>query len=379
MKPKGSNYRPWTKAEIAALEQGARAMMTSAQMIEALFPYRSKSSINQKLSELRLGPYHLARAEPIAMVRPVAEYRAPEGPTLVEAFAPEDSADESEEAFLSRVMGTAVRSIEKAKAQRHARLRIASDRPIAISLSSDWHISTHGTDLPALKEYAEYVGRTPDLYALGVGDLLDNPIKHKGGNVGQIGDDLRLLDILVGCFKGKLLGTTSGNHDDWSKTLAGTDHLQALARRHRIHYAPDELLWVVEIVNPLDVDEITATYRIHTRHQWRRHSNLNPLHACWTWLQEEGPNWDVCPDVLAIGHNHTAAHGCHQFEQRDVWGLRMGAWQIDSSYARAKGFARYRATAPTVVLCPTRDQRVQCFSDPQDAVRFMNGEQSAVT
>lgn len=377
MKTKGHKYRPWTPAELEVLERGARAMMTSEQMVQTFFPYRTRTAVNQKLAAMGWGLHTLVLQEPVPIVRPVTDYVAPDGQTLADVYAPQDSADEHEEAFLARVMGSATRSIQKAKAQRHARLRIASDRPIAISLSSDWHISTHGTDLPALKEYAEYVGRTPHLYALGVGDLLDNPIKHKGGNVGQISDDLRMLDILVGCFKGKLLGTTSGNHDDWSKVLAGTDHLQTLARRHRIHYAPDELLWVVDIVNPLDVEEITATYRIHTRHQWRRHSNLNPLHACWTWLQEEGPNWDVCPDVLAIGHNHTAAHGCHQYEQRDVWGLRMGAWQVDSSYARAKGFARYRATAPTVVLCPTRDQRVQCFSDPQDAVRFMTGDQSA--
>ena len=120
MKPKGSNYRPWTQSELAALEQGARAMMTSAQMIATLFPYRSKSSINQKLSELRLGPYHLARADMVAMVRPVAQYTPPEGPTLAEVYAPQDSAEEDEQAFLTRMVGTATASITKAAAQRHA-------------------------------------------------------------------------------------------------------------------------------------------------------------------------------------------------------------------------------------------------------------------
>jgi hypothetical protein len=82
------------------------------------------------------------------------------------------------------------------------------------------------------------------------------------------------------------------------------------------------------------------------------------------------------PDVLAIGHNHVAAHGAHQYANRDIWGLRMGAWQIDSSYARAKGFARYRATAPTVVL-PATQGRVVAFSDVEDAVTHLRGKAAA--
>jgi hypothetical protein len=372
-----AQYRPWTDAEVEQLRAACMKRMTVPDIQRFVFPYRSIHSLRDKIEKLHIGLFALTKAEMAPpLVRPVAEYREPDGPALAEVFAPDASADEPEPAFLDRVLKSADRSIEKAKAQRHVRLRIASRVPIAITISSDWHVAPQGTDLTGLLAYADFVAHTPRLYAMAVGDLLDNPIKHKGGSVGQIADDLRLLDILVGRFKGKLLGTTSGNHDDWSKLLAGTDHLLTLARRHRIHYAPDELLWQVEIVDPDDAEHVTASYTIATRHQWRRHSNLNPLHACWTWLQEEGPNWDTVPDVLAIGHNHVAAHGAHQYERRDIWGLRMGAWQIDSAYARAKGFARYRSTAPTVVLPPTRETRVVAFSDPQDAIQYMNGGQS---
>lgn len=316
------------------------------------------------------------RDVPPVTVRPVAQYVAPSGPTLVETFAPEASAEEDESSFLSRIMAGATRSIEKAEAQRHARLRIASRDPIALTLWSDVHVSVKGTDLGAAMEYASFVAKTPNLYSLGMGDWLDNPIKHRGGNVQQVGDDLRFLDLLVGAFKGKLLGTTSGNHDDWSLILAGTDHLAALAKRHRIHYAPDELLWVVEIVDPDDAEHVTARYRIHTRHQWRRGSALNPGHACWTWWQEEGPNWDAIPDVLAIGHNHVAVVESRQYEKRDMWALRPGTFQKDSSFARAKGFGRYRHTTPAIVL-PATQGRVVCFADPEDAVRYMHGGERA--
>jgi hypothetical protein len=367
-------YRPWTEAEGAHAAHLARAGRSLEEIGQAL--QRDGHSVRNYLMRHHGGWAQLVR-EGTATIRPVTDYTAPEGPTLVEVFAPEASAEEPEDAFLARMLGTATRSIEKAKAQRHARIRIASEGPVCLTLLSDAHISATGTDLGALLEYADFIASTPQVYALGMGDLLDNPIKHKGGNVGQMADDLRFLDLLVGRFRGKLLGTTSGNHDDWSKVLAGTDHLLTLAKRHRIHYAPDELLWDVEIVDPTDPEHVTAHYRIFTRHQWRRGSALNPCHACWTWWQEEGMNWDGFPDVLAIGHNHVAAVESRQFEMRDMWAVRPGTFQKDSAFARAKGYGRYRATTPAVVLPPTRAQRVQCFADPVDAVQYMAGHQAA--
>lgn len=305
------------------------------------------------------------------LVRPVTQYTAPDGPTLGEIYAPEASAEETETAFLERMVSQATRSIERADAQRHVKVVLASDSAVAISLTADWHVAAHGTDLASLIAYADYVAHTPGLYSLGIGDLTDNPIKHKGGSVQTVLDELRMLDLLIGRFRGKFLGTTSGNHDDWSKVFAGVDNLLALAKRHRIHYAPDELLWLVEVVHPVTRD-VTATYRIHTRHQWRRGSSLNPAHACWTWLQEEGVNWETIPDVLAIAHNHNSVVESRQFAARDVWALRPGTFQLDSAFARAKGFGRYRTTCPTVVL-PATQGRVQCFADPHDAVTYMRG------
>ncbi len=361
----------WTDARKQELQRLTRLGWTSERIGAAI----GASAYAVKNARQRFG-LRLRDIVDAPIVRPVASYAAPDGPTLADVYAPEASAEETDDDFTARYLGMATRSVERAEAQRHARIRIASDRPITITLCSDAHVSPHGTDMASLLQYADFVGATPDVYALGMGDWLDNPIKHKGGNVGQIADDLRMLDILVGRFRGKLLGTTSGNHDDWSKVLAGTDHLATLAKRHRIHYAPDELLWVVEIVNPHDADEVTATYRIHTRHQWRRGSALNPGHACWTWWQEEGPNWSHIPDVLAIGHNHVSVVESRQYQARDMWALRPGTFQIDSSFARAKGFGRYRATTPAVVL-PPRQGRVVCFADPEDGVRFALGERAA--
>lgn len=385
------DHRSWTEEELDALRQ-MRIDGEPAQVIAHRLG-RSVQAVNNRIAALlRKGiipRYHdrdadlrapLSQADRLgiagtALVR-LADRETeptPSGPPMAELLVPQDAEPEDEEAFLRRMLHSADRSVAKVISQRTAVLRIAADQPVAIALTSDWHIAPTGTDLRGLLEFADAVRQAPRTYCLAVGDLTDNPIKHKGGSVLQVADELRMLDLVVGRFAGRLAGMVSGNHDDWSKTLAGVDNLAALARRHRIHYAPDELLWQVEIVDPLDLTTITAVYYLHTRHQWRRGSALNPAHACWTWWQEEAANWPHHPDVLAIGHNHVSVVESRQFAERDVWALRIGTWQIDSPYARQRGFARYRSTCPTVVLPPTRAQRIQCFADLDAAVQFMAG------
>ena len=365
----------WTEAELdfvrKCTEEGWRCID-----IAAALPGRTDKAIKMARTKYKIRSPMNGRPV-LAMVRPVAEYAGPEGLSLVEVFAPAASQDETREAFRARVLSSADRSVEKAAVQHKARVRIASDVPVAFMITADWHAATVGTDVRWLFDRAAFVRDTPGLYAIGVGDMFDNPIKHKGGDIADVADQLRLLDLLIEEYGGKMLGTTSGNHDDWSKVLAGCDHLLALAKRHRIHYAPDELVWDVEIVDPHDPEHVTATWTIATRHQYRRQSALNPLHGCWRWLEEGVATWDRVPDVVALAHNHMAAVGVNNYSGKDVWGVRMGSAQVDSSYARAKGFQGFRPTAPVAVLPSQQSGRIACFADAEAAVQYMRGWRDA--
>ena len=362
-------HAPWTDAEIEVVRGATEAGMTLGE-IAKLLPHRTHNAIAN--TRQRLGVVSPVRGRP-PLVRPVAQYTPPGGPTLAEVFAPMASQDETREEFRARVLKSADRSVAKAEVQNKARIRIPSNVPIGIMITADWHAATVGTDVRWLFDRASFVRDTPGLFCVGVGDMFDNPIKHRGGAINDVADQLRLLDLLVEEYGGKMLGTTSGNHDDWSKVLAGCDHLAALATRHKIHYAPDELIWDVEIVDPFDAEHVTATWTIATRHQYRRQSALNPLHGCWRWLEEEVATWERVPDVVALAHNHMAAVGVNNYKGKDVWGVRMGSAQVDSSYARAKGFQGFRPTAPVVVLPATQSGRISCFADAEAAVQFMRG------
>lgn len=298
----------------------------------------------------------------------------------VRVLAPLETDLEPEDAFLRRVIQATRDSVNAHKAERYVRVRIESDLPVAINISSDWHLSsTSATDVEGLLGMADLVGKTPRMYAVAVGDQTDNPIKHQPVRTGDIPDDLRLLDIMLGRFNTKLLGMTSGNHDDWTKTMVGVDNLATMAERHAIHYAPDELVWLVEIVKP-GTDEVTARWVIATRHQYRRHSNLNHCHACWRWLEEDMHNWPsdptgsvLLPDVVAIGHNHVAAVEHRTYQRGTVIACRMGSWQYTSRFTRAKGFTLMPPTAPTVILPNIRDGIMQphAYEDYAEAIRVL--------
>jgi DNA polymerase II small subunit/DNA polymerase delta subunit B len=60
----------------------------------------------------------------------------------------------------------------------------------------------------------------------------------------------------------------------------------------------------------------------------------------------------MLPDVVAIGDNHVASVEARAEANKTAWAVRMGTWQRGSSFGRALGFARSKATAPVAVLWP---------------------------
>jgi hypothetical protein len=305
-------------------------------------------------------------------------------------YAPAETADEPIEDLWDRAAERCTRAVERGKYEGLALVQIVTDKPVAISISSDWHISTSGaTDLPALRTYAEAIQQTPGAYAVAVGDLHDNPIKWTKAMT-EIPDELRLVDLIFGIFGNKLLGTTDGNHESWTRMFAGVDNIRSLAERQRIHYAPDELVYVVELLKPNDGPlgmvkpggEVTAKYVIATRHKFRRASQLNLTHGCWRWLEERVGQWPLgddgmlVPDVVAIGDSHVAAVEDRAYENKTIWAARMGPWQTSGAFARAKGFVTYRTTAPTFLLYPGHSKPIDGYSDYRRALDVLNLERA---
>lgn len=342
-------------------------------------PGKKLAAIRGQRAQMGLPGGHLFRSHRLTAFASRIVSETPERTVYGSDAVPEDV----EETWSAAVKRTR-KHVQRMKTEACARLQIMTDKPVALTISSDWHVTGIGAcDLEGLGEYAEAVRDTQGAWAVAVGDLMDNPIKWSK-SMAQVPEDYLLLARLLGTFGYKLLGTTSGNHDDWSVAFAGIDALKWLAERERIHYAPDELVYIVELVDPRTGQSYPVPpFVIATRHRYYRHSNLNPLHACWRWLEDRIGGWpttddggELVPDILAVGHNHVAEVGVRNRGERTVWGARMGAWHR-SGHSRAGGWPHSPPTAPTFILYPGRSRPIRGFEDYRealDALRTERGE-----
>lgn len=288
--------------------------------------------------------------------------------------ASEWSAKEEAEEIYRRAVARTDRALSRAKEEGVAYIQIVSSKPVLLSISSDWHISTTGaTDIAGLRDYAQAIASTPGAWAVAAGDQIDNPIKWSK-NMTEVPDEYALLGMVLNDFGSKLLGMTSGNHDDWTVAFSGIDALRWLVEKGKLHYAPDELVYIIEILDPA-TGERTARYCVATRHKYYRHSNLNPTHGCFRWLEDRVGQWPVMedggelvPDILAMGHNHVAACEVRSFVNKPIWGARMGAWQYTSAHGRAGGWRNSPPTAPNFILFPHRARDIEGFADYRNAL-----------
>lgn len=374
--PKRYSYRVWSKAdEVELFQRIERGDDYNA--IAAVFR-RDPKAIKEKARSMGWGHRQMAEGLAVAPAG-VSLTRQIRSDGVATVYAPVGTVSETDDEFLDRVLAATDAEVKHKKQERYATVRILSDVPVKLSLSSDWHLSsTSATHVRGLLDYATAIAKAKNTYALAVGDMTDNPIKWKPTKVADVPDDLRLLDIVLQRFKGKLLGMTSGNHDDWTGQMVGIDSLQGMAERHQLHYAPDELVWLVEIASPKKPEKVTARWVVATRHQYYRHSNLNYTHGCWRWLEDAANNWPndkkghtLLPDVLAIGHNHVAAVEHRTYDRGTVIACRMGSWQYTSRHTRQGGWTLMPPTAPTVILPNIRDgvQQPHAYDRWEDALK----------
>jgi hypothetical protein len=255
------------------------------------------------------------------------------------------------------------KDIERHAAERHLKVRIPGDSPIGISFISDQHIRETGPiDLTRMREDAELIRETPGLYAFLGGDGVDNHIKHRAAMVASGSSPKReweMYDHYLSIFgEDKIVAMISGNHDDWTRDFAGMDMVDRLARRHRVHYHPDEVMC------KLSVDGVL--YRVKMRHQYRFNSTFNLGHTIKRL-------WEMGDDDFDIGvvcHHHESH--METFDKHGTMrvGFRPGSYQYMSSYSRRLGFKRNTPTCPTVILWPGQ-HRIMPFIDVWDAADYL--------
>lgn len=336
--------------------------------------YSGSGNAMQKLftrTMARFGPAKQAASKPLPGIKQALGEMRQAKEKAEQQFRPkvtsewDDSVDLVE--LWSKAEADSVKRIEKARKHSRFHVSLPSDRVSCITFVSDQHIAP-GTpcDFKRMREDAELIAATKDVYAILGGDCIDGHIKHIAAVISARstpGDQWQLFEYYLEIFKEKILAVTSGNHDFWQPQYTGVDALSWLCKNHRVAYSTDEAR--------IDVTCGSQKYKVAMRHQYRLNSSFNQTHSVKQWLRLGEDEFDIG----CIGHHHEAAVEQTIYRGKMVWGCRPGAYQITSAYSAQYGWNMSIPTCPSFLVFPDR-RHIIGLADVRDVptiLRAFNG------
>ena len=226
---------------------------------------------------------------------------------------------------------------------------------IGIAFLADQHIGGKFTDHERMREDAEIIRDTDNLYVIHAGDFIDNFLGNDkptptNKQVIRPCDQWRLAEHYISLFDDKIVGIVAGNHDLWTDKLADFDPLQDIAHEIGSLYHTNELNIRVLISG--------QPYHICVRHKRRGNSQVHPGQVVKKmWADGESDF-----DIGVVGHTHTPVVENFLRHGIERWAIRPGSYKIIDGYAEELGFPRDRLSCPMVILSPYTRQ-IHAFPD----------------
>ena len=279
--------------------------------------------------------------------------------------------DEPVEELIARILKNEERVFAAEESRRVIDGRVNIDGPIGIVGLPDQHLNNPGTKLSKALSDAKLIQSTEGLYAVAVGDWLDNFIigrleRERRGDKMSHSDALRLQEHYIGIIAKKLLGAIGGNHDVWPESLGGSDPLGEVFKRLNKSgiYAQDEI--TVRLTLP------SGAQFVHLlRHKFPGHSNFNTGHGVLKWMLER---WRG-EDVFWGGHIHAATHMHLQRESLDgskiVRGVQLPSYKAKDGYAVSGGFRKNVPFVSPVVIHDPYRMKTLFFEDIEDGIAHL--------
>ncbi len=221
-------------------------------------------------------------------------------------------------------------------------------KPIAITGLGDLHLGASGLDTEQLVKDIRTITTTKGMFAVGMGDWLQNFIQQSKFNAGW--GDLRvshqwvLIELIVKSLAKTLILMNPGNHDLWTQELTDADKMAEIAKKSDICYNNDES------PSSITIDYGNIQYTGAFRHKPKGGSQINPMLGV-------KKIWDLIPyDFCMTGHCHT--FGIEYFERHAQTrvALACGSYKIDDRFGKKCGFPSAMAVMPTVILMPDRKE-----------------------
>ena len=280
--------------------------------------------------------------------------------------------EEPIEELLERAMRHNERVAAFTVAKKLIDVRVNTPGPIGIVGLPDPHLNNTGTLLREAMRHAYLIRDTEGLFAVGVGDWLDNFIigrleRERRKDIMTHSDAGRIQEHFVLSMADKLLAAVGGNHNDWVESLGGTDVLKGLFKQAGLAaiYDTDEVR--VRINLP---DGSTFTHLV--RHIFPGHSKYNSMHGILAWMLDR---WQG-EDVLWGGHIHSAGSMSIEREwegkSRVVRGVQLAAYKDVDGYAKKGGFRRNVPFLVPMVIHDPETGKSHLFEDFDYGLRVLN-------
>lgn len=249
------------------------------------------------------------------------------------------------------------------------KVTMPDDQPFLIIAIGDPHLDNPGTDLDLFEKWIEPLNRGAGVYGFALGDWTDNwvgflKMLYKDSENTEH-DALVLLDHYLEQTAPDLIGSVSGNHDEWSAYLnRRMEHLEVLHRQHGI---------LMEIVTPSREYPITLC----ARHRWKGHSSWNPAHGALKGAT-------IYRDHIILGGDyHVSGEGIHKDAKTGQFShyYQVASFKLFDDYVDAKQFTDHHASPAVAVLVdpskPATDpSMVKSFYDIEDALTVLDALRS---
>ena len=119
---------------------------------------------------------------------------------------------------------------------------------------SDVHYGNPYCSTKHFKKAVQFVADNPDVYCIFVGDLCESTIKTSKGEIyKQVGTPQKQRDWFIEealiPLKGKILGMTSGNHENRILNEVGIDISEDIAKAYKVPYRAEGILLKIKFGN----------------------------------------------------------------------------------------------------------------------------------
>ena len=223
--------------------------------------------------------------------------------------------------------------------------------PICLVAIGDQHLGNPGTDHERVFREAGIVADTPNMYALLMGDLVDNFIIGRLASMRAlssarvtIAEEWELLRDYMHALGGKVRAVVGGNHDAWTRKLVGIDYLREVVSE----FMELPIYDTDDVTIDINIGDWTTAVRL--RHKWLGSSQYNPTHAI-----EKAYKWEGGFQIGIGGHTHVGgvARGFIGRNHEQAMAVQVGAYKRIDSFAKEIGFpASNNSTAMAIIFDP---------------------------